>query len=153
MARIKLGDIFEIETPKGKAYLHYIFKTKSGIDLIRVLQGLYQELPENFGDLVRSKERYMIFFPLGAANYRKIVKRVGFYPADEFEKPQYMRTEHSMPGVTAWDIVDTDTWKRRVVKELTPEQIQLSDWAGWNDTLLIKRLIDDWKLEDWTDPS
>lgn len=66
MARIKLGDIFEIETSKGKAYLHYIFKGKDGA-LIRALPGLYQTRPNNFDDIAVLKERYMLFFPLGAA--------------------------------------------------------------------------------------
>lgn len=154
MAKTKLGDIFEIETPKGKAYLHYIFKSKSGIDLIRVLQGLYQERPVNFDDLVKSKERYMISFPpLSIACKRKILEQVGHYPADGFKKPKYMRTVHLIPGVDAWDIVDTDTLKRQVVKKLTPEQMKLSPWGIWNDTLLIERLVNDWKLEDWVEPT
>lgn len=60
-----------------------------------------------------------------------------------------MRTEHFMPGVKAWDIVDTDTWKRQVVKKLTPAQVQLSPWGIWNDTLLTEKLAEGWKLEDW----
>jgi|GEM_PF-3874736 len=34
MASIKLGNIFEINTPLGNAYLHYIYKDKSLGDLI-----------------------------------------------------------------------------------------------------------------------
>ena len=42
MPKIKIGDIFEINTPNGKAYLHYIHEDpKIKRQLIRVFQGLY----------------------------------------------------------------------------------------------------------------
>ncbi|BDA78463.1 hypothetical protein LPTSP3_g13930 [Leptospira kobayashii] len=47
MAKIKIGDIFEINTSKGNAYLHYIYQDKSVGDLIRVLPGLYSDRPSN----------------------------------------------------------------------------------------------------------
>lgn len=151
MAKIKLGDIFEINTPKGKAYLHYIHKDeKIGRELVRVLQGLYSERPDSFNKIAASEERYMIFFPLSAANRKKIVERVGHYPADNFSMPKYMRDEHNIRGeALGWHIIDTGTWKRELVKELTPEQKKLSDWASWNDTLLIEKLASDWSLEQW----
>jgi len=98
MARIKEGDIFEINTPKGKAYLHYIYKDKTIGDLIRVLPGLYSERPANFDKLAGSEERYMVYFPLSAANKQNIIEQVGHYPVDNFKKPKYMRTEHIVRG-------------------------------------------------------
>lgn len=150
MGKIKLGDIFEINTPKGKAYLHYIYKDNTIGELIRVLPGLHAERPASIDKLAGSAERYMIFFPLSAASKRKIVERVGYYPAEGFSKPKYMRTEHNVRGeFLGWHIVDTDTWHRQLVKELTPEQKQLSSWGTWNDTLLIRNLVNDWSLEKW----
>ena len=150
MARIKIGDIFEINTSKGKAYLHYIFKDKMTGELLRVLPGLYSERPASFDKLAGSKEKFMIFFPLSAANKQNIVERVGYYPAESFGKPNYMRTEHNVKGAfLGWHIVDTNTWQRHLVKNLTPEQKQLSPWGIWNDTLLIERLVDNWSLESW----
>jgi hypothetical protein len=150
MIKIKIGDIFEINTPKGKAYLHYIYKDKAIGDLIRVLPGLYTERPVSFDKLAASDERYMIFFPVSAAHKRNIVEHVGYYPADNFSKPKYMRTEHNVRGeFLGWHIIDTDTWRRQLVNELTAEQKKLSSWGIWNDTLLIKNLISDWSLEKW----
>lgn len=152
MRKIKVGDIFEISTSKGKSYLHYIYEdAKIGRELARVLPGLYSERPASFDILAASKERYMIFFPLSAANKRKIIEQVGYYPADSFNKPKQMRTEYKIRGeFLGWHIIDTDTWQRELVKELTPEQKELSDWASWNDTLLIEKLVDDWSLEKWS---
>lgn len=150
MGKIQIGDIFEINTPKGSAYLHYIYKDKIGRQLIRVLPGLYSARPESFDNLARSKERYMIFFPLSAANSRKIVKHIGYYQANNFDKPKYMRSEHNVRDESlGWQIIDTDTWHRQLVKDLSAEQKKLSDWGTWNDTLLIENLVSDWSLEKW----
>jgi hypothetical protein len=45
MAKIKLGDLFEINTPNGKAYLQYVYKDSTLGELVRVLPGLYKERP------------------------------------------------------------------------------------------------------------
>ena len=150
MPKIIIGDIFEINTPKGKAYLHYIHEEpKIKRQLTRVLQGLYLERP-NLDELAGRKEQYMIFFPMTAAYNRKIIDRIGHFAADIFSKPKYMRSEHNVRGENlGWHIIDTDTWKMELVKKLTPNQKQLSDWASWNDTLLIERLISGWSLENW----
>ncbi|MBC7487756.1 MAG: hypothetical protein H7282_13485 [Cytophagaceae bacterium] len=150
MMRIKLGDIFEINTVKGKAYLHYIYKDPTIGDLVRVLPGLHSERPANFNELAGSKEKYVIYFPLAAANKRKIVEKVGSY-LSKFEKPKYMRAYHSVRGeFLGWHIIDTDSWQRKLVKSLNSEQKQLSPWGVWNDTLLVENLITDWSLENWT---
>jgi hypothetical protein len=151
MARLKLGDIFEINTPKGKAYLHYIYKDNTLGELIRVLPGLFSEMPAALDKLAASKENFMVFFPLSAAANRKIVERVGYYPPDNFHKPKHMRTEHTIRGeFLGWHIVDTETWKMQLVKTMTSEQIELSPWGTWNDTLLIENLANDWSLQKWS---
>ncbi len=147
---MKLGDIFEIDTPKGKAYLHYIHKDSVTGELIRVLQGLYPERPANFDKLAASEERYIVSFPLSAAAKKKIVKSVSYYPVSKFRKPKLMRTEHNIRGeFLGWHLVDTETWHRQLIKTLSPEQKKLSPWGVWNDTLLIERLTNGWDLENW----
>lgn len=154
MTNMKIGDIFELETPKGKAYLHFIYKDKATGYLVRVLPGLYSARPTDLEELVTLKERFMVFFPLSTANKQKIIQKIGHYPADKFEKPRYMRVEHIVRGAfLGWHIVDTDTWERQLVNELTPEQKLLSPWGIWNDTLLIENLVDDWSLEKWNYPA
>jgi hypothetical protein len=125
MKKIKLGDIFQINTPKGQAYLHYICKDPSLGHLVRILPGMYLERPANFDKLAGSNADYMIFFPLSVANKRKIVENVGFYPATGFDKPSFMRIEHNVRGeFLGWHIIDTNTWQRKLVKSLSPEQKQ-----------------------------
>lgn len=150
MVKIKIGDIFEINTPKGKAYLHYVYKDKTIGDLIRVLPGLFLERPTNFEMLVGLKECYMIYFPLTFAYKQKIVDLVGNVSINNFTKPKFMRTEHIINGqFLGWHIIDTDTWQRQLVTVLTSEQKKLSPWGIWNDTLLIERLEQGWSLDNW----
>lgn len=150
MARIKVGDIFEVVTSSGKAYLHYIHKDSVTGELVRVLKGLYSERPTTFEKLAASEERYFISFPLSAATKRKIVEPVGYFPATSFSKPKLMRTEHNVRGeFLGWYLVDTETWQRQLVRTLTPEQKKLSPWGIWNDVLLIENLVNDWSLEKW----
>lgn len=150
MARIKLGDIFEIKTAKGYAYLHFVFKDKETGDLVRVLSGLHKERPTKFDDLVGQQEQFMVFFPLSVANRKKIVECVGNHPVNGFDKPKFMRTEHYVRGeLLGWHIVNTSTWDRQLIEKLTPEQKKLSPWGVWNDTLLIENLEANWNLELW----
>jgi hypothetical protein len=150
MIKIKIGDIFEINTPKGKAYLHYIYNDKTLGELVRILRGLYPVRPENLDEIAQN-ERYMLFFPLKAACNRKIVEKVSYFSAANYNMPKYMRDELNIRGkLLGWHIIDTATWKRQLVKDLTKEQLKLSPWGIWNDTLLIERLSDDWSLEKWS---
>lgn len=150
MRRAKIGDVFEIKTPKGKAYLHYIYNDKATGELMRVLPELYFERPPGFGELAGSKERYVVFFPLLAANRQKIVEQVGHFPTTNFGKSRYMRVEHIVRGENlGWHIIETETWHRELVKHLTVEQMKLSPWGIWNATLLIENLVSDWSLEKW----
>ena len=70
MKKIKLGDIFEINTPKGKVHLHYIYKDEVVGDLVRVLSHFYHERPIDIEELDTSIEKFMVFFPLSFA-YKK----------------------------------------------------------------------------------
>lgn len=150
MSKIQLGDIFEIKTPKGSAYLHFIAKDTMGIEVVRVLSDLYQKRPESFDELIKKKERYIISFPLKSANNKNIVEKVGHISSDGYHYPQFMRTPHNIRGeFLGWHIVNTSTLIRKLVSKLSTEQKKLSPWGVWNDTLLIDRLANNWKLEEW----
>lgn len=150
MAKVTIGDIYEINTPEGKAYLHYVYGDKSVGELIRVLPGLYSQRPDDLDKLAASEERFMVYFPLLAALKKKIIEYVDHYNLEGFTKPNYMRSTHKVRGeFLGWYIIDTNTWHRQLVKDLTPEQKRLSPWGIWNDTLLIERLVQGWTLEEW----
>lgn len=149
MARIKLGDIFELETSRGKVYLHYVYKDKLMGALVRVLNGFYKETPRDFRDIVNHNEKFVTFFPLSSAVSQKIVKKVENIPLI-YHKPLLMRSKHVVKGdFLGWHIINTETLQRELVKNLDDNQLKLSPWGICNDTFLIERLEQDWSLENW----
>jgi hypothetical protein len=151
MRKIKIGDVFSITTPKGKAYFQYVYDNKEICELIRVLPGIYTEAPFDLLRFVAEKEMYMVHFPLKAALKKGIIDFVGdFGLPKNFELPQIMRIDYSdAEGNQGWHIVNYNTWQRVYVKTLSREQLKLSPWEIWNDTMLIERLSDNWNLEQW----
>lgn len=150
MARVKLGNVFELKTSKGYAYLHFVYKDNQLGQLVRVLSGLYNQRPSSFCDLVLQNHQFVVFFPVSAAKKKELIEFVDDCPMDNFKKPKEMRTEHHIGGeFLGWDIVNTDTWKRKFTKKLSSRQRKLSPWGIWNDTLLIERLEKGWSLETW----
>lgn len=151
MAKIKLGDIFEIDTLKGKAYFQCVKIDKLRGDMIRVFNKLYKEQPNPIESTINVKDSYFIGFALSAANHKKLVKKVWNVPLeDDFELPKYMRDKHVIKGqFLGWHIIDTNTLKRVLVQQLSSDQSDLSPWGIWNDTLLKERLESGWSLENW----
>lgn len=154
MKKVQIGDLFAIETPKGKGYFQYVYlNSQDDIELIRVLPGLYAEEPQNMEGLVSQKEVFFVQFPVRAAYRRKIIRLIGHYevlPGIEVP-PKRMRTTHVIRGeFICWHIVDYETLQRVSAKELTEEQKKLSPWGIWNDTLLIEKMVEGWTPEKWS---
>lgn len=62
MKKIQIGDVFEIETPKGKGYFQYVYHNKAIGELIRILPGLYFDEPD-FPSITMKEELYFCTFP------------------------------------------------------------------------------------------
>ena len=75
-----IGDIVEIPLPgKRLAYAQYLSRyTKPPVwgELIRVLPPILRNRPDDFSDLVRQREKFHVFFPVGAAVNRGMVRLV-----------------------------------------------------------------------------
>lgn len=152
MVRLKVGDVFEIHTPRGKAYIQYVSNDEVIGELIRVLPGVYDNLPDNIKEIASGKEEFFIHFPLKAALKQKILKRVSNFDLPKnFKIPTKFRTEvtDNEGNIIGWHIVDYDTLKRETVSKLSEEQTKLSPWGTWNDTLLIERISQGWTLKEW----
>ncbi|MCB9045969.1 MAG: hypothetical protein H6550_07500 [Chitinophagales bacterium] len=150
MNKIKPGDVFEINTARGRAYLHYIYMDENLGELIRILPGLYSDMPENIQEIVQMPERYVLYFPLNLAYKKKIVSLVGSHPVSGYSKPEYMRSKHLVRNeFLGWHIINTDTWMRKLVPKLSSKQRKLSPWGIWSIPLLIENLEKDWSLEEW----
>ena len=151
MARLKIGDVFEIVTSNGIGLFQYVHKDETIGELIRILPSLFEEGYVINDELVEKKELYLIHFPLGAALNQKLVTKKGSYPIPpDFKLPKNFRTKYIVNGeLICWHIIDYDTWNREQVERLSDEQKQLSPWGTWNDTLLKQRLVEGWTLDRW----
>lgn len=149
MKRIKKGDLFEIKTSKGLSYIHYIYYDNELGELIRVLPGKYSVRPDNMKELVQRNELYVVFFSVSIAFKKGLIELV--YNQNILnEKPKFMRTPHIIRNeFLGWHIINTDTWERKLVDELSPFQKKLSPWGIWNYTLLKERIEENWDLENW----
>ncbi|HEY0158983.1 MAG TPA: hypothetical protein VGF28_16985 [Thermoanaerobaculia bacterium] len=150
---IELGDVFEIETPRGFAYLQYIYNDKTMGVLIRVLPGIYTARPEDINELASEPEVFFTFFPVAHALRKKIVRRVGAAAIpSRVARPPLLRSPGRINPLTRaienWWLWDgNQSW---CVDRLDDEQKQLSVKAIWNDTLLIERIVAGWRpAEGW----
>ncbi len=148
--RPRVGDVVEIETPRGLAYAQYTHKHPTWGPLIRVLSGLHPKRPADFADSVEAEERFSVFFPLGAAAARGIVTIVANEPVPERKRPfPLFRGGNESPTtgrVETWWLWDGEReWR---IGKLRPEHRDLPIWQAWNDTMLIQRIVEDWRPRD-----
>jgi hypothetical protein len=145
--RPQIGDVIEVETPTGLAYVQYTHEHRERPrwgSLLRVLPGVYERQPD-LAKLVSEEERFSVFFPLHAALRGGIFSIVANEPVPP-AKQQFpifrMRQEGFADG--PWYYWDghrewrerswrrTPRWRARALQEI------------WNDTLLIERIAAGW---------
>lgn len=146
----QIGDVIEIPTPSGFAYAHYTHKheepPKYG-SLLRVLPGLHESRPVDFADLVKLQPQFITFFPLGAACKQKIVHVVANEPIPTHAQsfPTFRSCVRTPSGRGPWWLWDgKKEWK---IGALKPGMEFLPLRAVWNDTMLVERIIQEWRHE------
>ncbi|MBP0612780.1 hypothetical protein J8J42_06945 [Chryseobacterium sp. cx-311] len=147
---MKIGDVFKIKTNIGFGYLQYVETDNLGIDFVRVLEPISAN-----GEITQAgvdqTERWNIGFPLKTAVRRKIVEMV-----DNFEIPktfinsEFARSEYNIRGeFLGWHIVHKSTLKRELKSDLDEKNLKLSPHGIMNDRLIVERLEQNWRLENW----
>ena len=61
---VKIGDVLEVRTSRGLAYVQYTHYQKPLGALIRVLPGFHQSRPTDWAQLAKTKELYFVFCPI-----------------------------------------------------------------------------------------
>lgn len=153
LKKVKLGDVFQLKTTTGYAYFQCA-KEAPAIDseIIRVFNVTFESVDKvDFKQLLAEKEAYLIQFPIKYALKKNIVEYIGNYQLpQDFVLPRYYRTTHIIKGeFKCWHIVDSETLERRSISNLSDEEMMLSPWGMWNDTLLVERIVNKWELKDW----
>lgn len=140
--RVRIGDVVEIQTAKGLAYAQYTHDVPRYGALIRVLPGFHERRPSSFAALVEQREQFVVFFPLGAAVWRRIFVIAANEPVPEaaqhFPLFRCAGAINRNGKVLNWWLWDGNReWR---VDSLTLEQRRHPEAEIWNDTLLIKRI-------------
>ena len=157
--KAKIGDVFEIKTPAGLAYVQYTHDHPSLGQLVRVLPGLYPTRPV-VPKLTQDKELYFVFYILNYSLRDGLVQSVSNEPVPEWARPfPIMRksTGEDREGRTlGWLIGDgskqstLEQMKQLIyVQELTPEQRKLSMGGElWPHPVIVKKLAQGWTPEN-----
>jgi hypothetical protein len=81
--RAVIGDVFEVSTASGFAYLQYTHEDAFMKSLVRVLPGRYETRPSDLDHLVSHHEAYFVFYLLDQALKDGLAQLVGNRPIPE----------------------------------------------------------------------
>lgn len=149
MTTVRIGDVFELETPKGLAYLQYTHETKSDGALVRVLRGTYPTR-EPIAPIVNTREQFFAFVPIAASVRQGLVRAVGHHPVPEHARKFPLFKARVFAGLgrpQRWDLWDGDV-VTSVPGPLTPEQRALPIREVVTPSLLADRIGEGWAPED-----
>jgi hypothetical protein len=143
---LRFGDIVEIPTKSGYAYVQYTHRIPQWGALIRVLPGIYKRRPADLKKLADRPERFVTFFPVTIAVHRKIFKVVGHSEVPEsakklplFRAAGFIDRAGKVHDWWLWD--GEKSWR---VGVLTDDLRRLPIKAVMNDTALISRIEKRW---------
>lgn len=114
MTEFSPGDIVEIETPKGLAYLQVTHRHSSYPEVVRVLPGLHSSQAEDLADLGRRETAFTAMIPLaGVIGQKRITgRKVGTatIPTSDRAFPTFKMAIRDKQGAVAyWWFWDGDS--------------------------------------------
>ncbi|MFA6131200.1 MAG: hypothetical protein WC730_02990 [Patescibacteria group bacterium] len=138
MEKLLAGDVFEVQTMHGLAYIQYIHVDEELGQLIKVFQGVYpKSLDEDeLKKLAIQPERFYIYYPLSAALRAGLVEKKVYSEIETNNPPFVLRNGLERDGkVRNWYIYEPGV-KPYLVEQLTDEQKTYSEKAIVNHTAL-----------------
>lgn len=148
MKKLQIGDVFELETPKGLAYLQYTHDTKSDGALVRVLRGTYPTRPP-IAPIVKEREQFFAFVPIAASVRQSLIRAVAHYPVPEHARKFPLFKSCAFAGLgrpQRWDLWDGER-VTDVPGRLTHEQRALPIREVVTPSLLADRIAEGWAPE------
>jgi hypothetical protein len=153
-----IGDIYEIKTPSGLAYIQYTHDHQAMGKLVRILPGLFRSRPLDFVALAKQKELYFVFYTLKHAIRKQLVEKVSHQPVPEWAVPFPLMkwpANYDRSGKTiAWKIFkasDDLTIEMHqhtpIIRTLSPEQKKLSRYALWPHPAMVIEIARGWTPE------
>lgn len=145
--RVHVGDVLEVTTARGFAYVQVSHQHPMYGDLIRVLPGVHKERPE-LSALTQQPHLWLTFFPAKAAVSRGIVRIVGTYPVASGATAFPLFRIGGLPDPKTHAIGRWSRWngvESRPIERMREEEWALPPLETINDTLLIERILSDWR--------
>lgn len=148
----EIGDIFEIETPAGLAYIQYTHSGGDEGELVRVLPRLYSARPTDFAELAKQRELYFIFYTLEYALRDHQTQFVAHQPipdsAQAYPLMRWTLSGRSWKILRASDLLTLEFHVRTpAIQTLTPEQEKLSIHQLWPHAVLVREIARGWTPE------
>jgi hypothetical protein len=154
----QIGDIYELKTNSGLAYVQYTHEAEDNTQLIRVLPGVYSSRPNDMAMLSQQRELYFIFTVLIHALRKKELTLASNQPVPEWAKqfPMMRKVAGRARGgkILGWHIghglrlyTVHEMQQALHVRELTPEQKKLSIAAIWPVAALAAQIEQGWAPE------
>ena len=154
MQKVRSGDVYQIQATEGVCFIQCVKEstTKMRSDIVRVLPSVFALTTELDVEAIASqKELFFSELPLKYAARKKLLSFVGNYeiPAGS-EAPSFYRTEHIIGSeFLGWHIVDSETWHRKLVTTLSPDDIKLSPWGMISIPDIVERIENNWTPSEW----
>ena len=142
----KIGDVIEVPTSKGLAYVQYTHENKTWGSLIRVLQGFYKTRPSNetLEKVVQKPHRFQTFCPVHYGVNIGVWERFGNFPVPDFAQKFPTFKNSSAPPKSDLKEVNWSLWNGenpwRVGKLSLEEQKKYPFHAICNDTGLVHHI-------------
>ena len=147
---LRLGDILEVHTDAGRAYMQYVHHKKPFGSLVQILPGLHREKPTSFSELLQSQDSYYAFLPLEVLVNESMISIVGHedIPTQSRKFPVMRKRGRVRPiseggGTENWQIIEGDNSTK--VTELSIDESHLSIIVIWPYPVLLKRLVAQWR--------
>ncbi|HKV70420.1 MAG TPA: hypothetical protein VJN62_04190 [Gemmatimonadales bacterium] len=147
--RLRVGDMLEIQTPRGLAYAQYTHRNPQYGALIRVLPRFHRDRPADFLSLAAQESAFVVFYPVSAALTQRVVTLVANAPvpppARDFPLFRAGVKDFITKRVEAWWLWDgKKSWP---VGLLTREQRKLPVRMLVNHTGLVHLIATEWTPE------
>jgi hypothetical protein len=146
--RLRLGDVLEIRSPRGYAYVQYLGRHEGYGAAIYVYPAWHKSRLESF-DALKNARGYLTFYPAQSAALQGLVEIVGTLPVRLEESQLYVfrrRGARNRDGqVLAW-IIERDG-KETLKRKLTAADRKLPIASVWNHEYLIDRISTNWHPE------
>ncbi len=149
---VRCGDVLRLTLTNGYSFLQCVKEApKTECEIIRVIPGVFKQDDQLADSIVKQKESFFIQMPVKYAIKQKYLKYIANFPVPYgSEAPRFFRTEHHIgKEFIGWYIVDSETLKLRLVKNLSKAEQKLSEWGIISIPDLVEKIESSWTPEKW----